>query len=102
MFLIVIPLTIFVCPIFNIAMALRRGSRRGSSIRLNVYYIIMTIAIWSAWYLIHPLFRTPLFIGLGITTVLWSIANIIVLKQLPAYVCPDELEGINPMAAPTV
>jgi hypothetical protein len=87
MFLIVMPLTIFACPIFCIPLAMRRQSRKGQSIKLNVIYIIMVCGIWPAWYVAHPIFQSAVFIGVGVATALWCIANIFVLKQFPEYEC---------------
>ena len=85
MFLSMMALTIFACPIFAIPIAMRRGSGRGQSVRLNVIYIIMTCGIWPAWGIAHPAFQHPVFILLGLCIICWCIANIVVLKKLPAY-----------------
>ena len=85
MFLSIMVLTIFACPIFAIPIAMRRQSRRGQSVLLNVIYIIMVVGIWSAWYVTDILFQSPWFIALGLATITWCAANIFVLKRLPAY-----------------
>ena len=89
MFLSMMVLTMFACPVFAIPIAMRRGSRRGQSIRLNVIYIIMVCGIWPAWYITHPLFQSPQFIGLGLVTIIWCIANVYVLKRMPPYVADN-------------
>ena len=85
MFLSIMVLTIFACPIFAIPTALRRGNRRGQSVTLNLIYILMVLGIWPAWYIMHPVFQSTAFIGLGAATMIWCIANILVLRCLPAY-----------------
>lgn len=90
MFMGLMSLTIVACPIFSIGLALRRGSSKGQSVRLNVIYIVMICGIWPAWAIAHPVFRGPLFILLGFSTILWCLANIYVLKKLDrkSVACP--------------
>jgi hypothetical protein len=100
MFLSIMVLTIFACPIFAIPTAMRRRSRKGQSIRLNLIYIIMVFGIWPAWYITAPAFQSVWFIALGAGTVVWCLANILVLKSLPAY--SPVIEEQNPQGAVAV
>lgn len=83
LFLYMMPLTILMCPMFSLPMALRRRSSQGQSTRQMLIYIILVLGIWPAWYILDEVFRQPLFIGMGVATILMSIFNIVVLKCLP-------------------
>ena len=85
MSLYMMPLTIFLCPMFCIPIALKRQSQRGQSCRQSVIYMLLVVGIWPAWYLLDEAFRHPVFIALGVVTFLWSAANIAVLRKFPAY-----------------
>lgn len=84
MFLYMMPLTIFMCPMFSISLATKRKSRRGQSLRQMWIYIALVCGIWPAWYILDEAFRQPLFLALGVATILWSVTNMFVLKRFPA------------------
>ena len=82
LYLLTIPFTIFWLAPFAIRITLQRRSRRGQSVLLNLSYVMMVVGLWPAWAMLGiDFFRTPLFFALGAVAVLWSLANIIVLRR---------------------
>jgi hypothetical protein len=86
LYIMTMPFTIFWLAPFAISLTLRRRSQRGQSVLLNASYIVMVIGMWPAWWQLGvPFFRTPMFLALGAVTILWSLANIWVLRRQPAF-----------------
>lgn len=86
LYILAMPFTIFWLTPFAFALTLRRKSRRGQSVLLNASYILMVVGEWSAWWQLGvEALHTPVFIGLGVVTILWSLANIRLLLQQPEF-----------------
>jgi hypothetical protein len=85
LYLIAFALTVFWnCPAFT-QMIWQRRSRKGQSVLLNIGVVGMQISFNCALLFVDPYFRSPLFIGLMIVTILWTLANIGLLFRFPEY-----------------
>lgn len=88
-YLIAFAVTVFWNAPVATQMLWQRRSRKGQSVLFHICIIGMQLPFNTALYLLDPFFRTPLFLSMMAVTTIWSIANIMLYLNLPAY---DETE----------
>ena len=76
--------TIWFCLPFVIPLMRRRGSAIGQSVPMWVAFSVMALCWWAAVWPLDPFFRSPVWIGLGIVTIVWAIANITMVQKFSA------------------
>lgn len=81
LFLIIFGVTVFWCTPFNIALMARRQSAVGQSQLAWLGFLMMPIFYWPATMLISPGFCNPLWIALGLATVVGGIVNLAYVRS---------------------
>lgn len=76
--------TVWFCIPFVIPMMLRRNSSIGQSRLAWIAYIGMTLSYWTAVWPLAPFFQSPIWLALGAMIVIWALAVLYVMRQLPA------------------
>lgn len=85
LFLFAFGLTAFWCAPFGMALMLRRGSRKGQSVLMWSGFLAIPLFYWPATAIyLGPYFQSPAWLALGAAAVIWGIANIVLLRWLPA------------------
>lgn len=68
---------------FHTAVMLRRRSRAGQSVAIQLCCIAMILSMSAAFAQIAPFFRSPIYLAFVLVFVLWSVANIVLIRRLP-------------------
>jgi hypothetical protein len=84
LFLVIFGVTVFWCAPFNMALMARRQSAVGQSQLAWLGFQMMPIFYYPATMMLSPGFRNPLWIALGIATVIGGIVNLVYLRLLNA------------------
>lgn len=87
LFLISFAITEVISNVFNIPMLLRRGSRKGQSFFLAGWLLLGSCLGYFFLFgpLVHPLFRTPLYIAVGIIIILLNVTHVWLMTRFPAH-----------------
>lgn len=87
-FLVIFGVTVFWCTPFNLVLMARRQSGVGQSQLAWLGFLMMPVFYWPATMMLSPGFRQPLWIALGVATVVGGIVNLIVLRSLTRTIKP--------------
>jgi hypothetical protein len=69
---------------FHTAIMSRRQSRAGQSVVMQLSTIVMLLSETAAFMQVSPFFRTPVYLTFVAAFVLWPLANVYLMLQLPA------------------
>ena len=92
LYLVSFPITAFWALPFSTALAVRRQSRRGQSVLLEVCVIFIMLSFQGALWHVDELFRSPFYLSFTLVAVLWGCANIWLLRQYPLF-DPNQLKA---------
>jgi hypothetical protein len=96
LFLIIFGVTIFWCAPFNLGLMMRRQSSVGQSQLAWFGYLLMPLFYWPATLMLSPGFHSPLWLALGIATVVGGIVNLACIRSLQRGLIHPALFRINP------
>lgn len=85
LFLFAFGLTAFWCAPFGMGLMLRRGNRAAQSVPMWIGYTAIPVFYWLAAALyLGPYFQSPAWLAMGVAATLWGLANIALMRRLPA------------------
>ncbi|KAA1421914.1 hypothetical protein F0U44_06510 [Nocardioides humilatus] len=85
LYLISFPITAFWAVPFGTALMLRRGSRRGQSALQPACVAVIVVGFQGALWFVDDFFRSWEFLTFTVMAVGWSLANIWLIRTLPAW-----------------
>ena len=69
---------------FHTGIMLRRGNTAGQSVAMNLSVIVIFSAVSTAFMLVVPAFRSPVYFAFLATFLAWPLFNIWLIRRLPA------------------
>lgn len=85
LYLISFPITAFWAVPFSTAIILRRGTRRGQSMLQDICVALIVVGFQGALWHVDAFFRSAPFVAFTAMAVVWSLANVWLLSQVPAW-----------------
>lgn len=82
LFLVIFGITIFWCAPFNLALMARRQATVGQSRLAWIGFLMMPVFYWPATFILSPGFRSPLWIALGVATIIAGLLNLVYIHDL--------------------
>jgi hypothetical protein len=90
LFLIAFAITAWMGAVWATILFTGRGSMRGQTMLMNWCLLIIPIGMWGSWAFLDPFFRSPAFLLLGVSGVVWGSVNLAVMRRYPPYVPPAQ------------